>query len=43
MAELFFAQLREDTQVERAVSTCYRPARVACIASGGCGARRSRR
>jgi S-adenosylmethionine-diacylglycerol 3-amino-3-carboxypropyl transferase len=38
MAELFFAQLREDTQVERAVLARYRPTRIACIASGGCGA-----
>ena len=38
MAELFFAQLREDTQVERAVLTRKRATRIACIASGGCGA-----
>jgi S-adenosylmethionine-diacylglycerol 3-amino-3-carboxypropyl transferase len=38
MAELFFAQLREDTQVERAVLARYKPTRIACIASGGCGA-----
>jgi S-adenosylmethionine:diacylglycerol 3-amino-3-carboxypropyl transferase len=38
MAELFFAQLREDTQVERAVLTGLAPTRIACIASGGCGA-----
>jgi len=38
MAELFFAQLREDTQVERAVLSRYRSTRIACIASGGCGA-----
>jgi S-adenosylmethionine:diacylglycerol 3-amino-3-carboxypropyl transferase len=38
MAELFFAQLREDTQVERTLLTRERPTRIACIASGGCGA-----
>ncbi|MFY0545536.1 DUF3419 family protein [Brevibacillus sp. H7] len=36
MAEIYFAQIREDSRVERTLADLYRPATVVTIGSGGC-------
>jgi S-adenosylmethionine-diacylglycerol 3-amino-3-carboxypropyl transferase len=38
MPEIYFAQIREDSLVERHIMTKFRPRKVLCIGSGGCTA-----
>src|SRR5262245_47157465 len=38
MAEVHFAQIREDGRLERRLAVRHRPARIVCVASGGCTA-----
>jgi S-adenosylmethionine-diacylglycerol 3-amino-3-carboxypropyl transferase len=38
MSEIYFAQIREDSLVERTVAAKRRPRRIACVGSGGCTA-----
>lgn len=38
VSEIYFAQIREDSRIERHLQTTYGPRRILCIGSGGCTA-----